>query len=101
MAPWALRLAYPFRWFYNVLNAVEYFRDASLPEGLSPDSRMGDAIERIREQRQPDGTWMQARRHPGRVWFEVDVPAGQSSKWLTLSGRRVLEWWDASSRTPR
>jgi hypothetical protein len=40
--------------------------------------------------------WLQARRHPGRVWFEVDVPAGEPSKWLTLSGMRVLDWWDAS-----
>lgn len=43
-------------------------------------------------------TWLQARRHPGRVWFEVDVPAGEPSKWLTLCGTRVLEWWDAAQR---
>ena len=48
-------------------------------------------------ERQPDGTWLQARRHPGRVWFEVDVPAGEPSKWLTLSGTRVLQWWDFSA----
>lgn len=94
VAPWALRFAYPFRWFYNVLNATDYFREASLLDGSPPDSRMADAVERIREQRQPDGTWLQARRHPGRVWFEVDVPAGEPSKWLTFYGRRVLEWWD-------
>lgn len=96
VAPWALRLAYPFRWFYNVLNAAEYFREASLVDGTTPDPRMADAIERIREQRQPDGTWLQARRHPGRVWFEVDVPAGEPSKWLTLLGKRVLDWWEGA-----
>ena len=26
---------------------------------------------------------------------EVDVPEGQPSKWLTLSGTRVLDWWGA------
>ena len=46
--------------------------------------------------RQADGSWLQARRHPGRVWFEVDVPAGQPSKWLTLYGTRVLAWWDTA-----
>jgi uncharacterized RmlC-like cupin family protein len=76
VAPWALRLAYPFRWFYSVLHAAEYFREASLLDDTPPDPRMADAIERIREQRRPDGTWAQARRHPGRAWFEVDVPAG-------------------------
>ena len=99
VAPWALRFAYPFRWFYNVLNAAEYFREASLLDGTPPDPRMADAIERIREARQPDGTWLQARRHPGRVWFEVDVPAGEPSKWLTLYGTRVLEWWDGAPQT--
>ncbi|MFP3881957.1 MAG: squalene cyclase [Actinomycetota bacterium] len=96
VALWALRFAYPFRWFYNVLNAAEYFRAASLVRDNPPDPRMGDAIERIREQRQPDGTWLQARRHPGRVWFEVDVPAGEPSKWVTLLGTRVLKWWDGA-----
>jgi hypothetical protein len=28
------------------------------------------------------------------VWFEVDVPPGEPSKWLTLHGTRVLAWWD-------
>ncbi len=52
---------------------------------------MADAIDIIRSARQPDGTWLQA----GRVWFEVDIPAGEPSKWLTLNGIRVLDWWDA------
>jgi len=95
IAPWVTRFAYPFRWFYSVLNAADHFRASSLLDGGSPDPRMGEAIEAIRSERQPDGTWLQARRHPGRVWFEVDVPAGEPSKWLTLSGARVLTWWDA------
>ncbi|WP_374202972.1 squalene cyclase [Saccharothrix sp. S26] len=95
VAPWVTRFAYPFRWFYSVLNAADYFRRASLLDGTPPDPRMADAIELIRDQRQPDGTWLQARRHPGRVWFEVDAPAGEPSKWLTLHATRVLDWWDA------
>lgn len=98
VAPWADRFAYPFRWFYSVLNAAEYFRQVALLDGATPDPRMADAIELIRGARQLDGTWLQARRHPGRVWFEVDVPPGQPSKWLTLYGTRVLAWWD--SQTP-
>lgn len=94
VAEWVERFAHPFRWVYSVLNATEYFRAAALHDGGPPDPRMSDAIEMVRSARQPDGTWLQARRHPGRVWFEVDVPAGEPSKWLTFFGTRVLVWWD-------
>ena len=97
LAPWVDRFAYPFRWFYNVLNAAEYFRQVSLLDGVRPDPRIADAIELIRAARQPDGTWLQAGRHPGRVWFEVDVPVGEPSRWLTLFGTRVLAWWDSET----
>jgi hypothetical protein len=30
------------------------------------------------------------------VWFEVDVPSGEPSMWLTLHGGRVLAWWDGA-----
>jgi hypothetical protein len=96
VAYWVSRFAYPFRWFYSVLNAAEYFREASLLEDQSPDPRMSEAIEQIRAARQPDGTWIQERRHPGRVWFEVDVDAGEPSKWLTYYGTNLLQWWAAS-----
>lgn len=98
VAPWVNRFAYPFRWFYSVLHATSYFRAASLHDGTAPDPRMADAIEQIRAARRPDGTWLQERRHPGRVWFEIDVPAGEPSKWLTFHATRVLEWWDGSGR---
>jgi hypothetical protein len=58
---------------------------------------MTAAIEMIRAARHPDGTWIQERRHAGRVWFEVDVPAGERSKWLTFFATRVLYWWDRAS----
>ncbi|OLM27621.1 hypothetical protein Ae717Ps2_7297 [Pseudonocardia sp. Ae717_Ps2] len=42
-----------------------------------------------------DGWWVQGRRDPGEMWFEVDVPPGEPSPWLTLYGTRILAWWDA------
>jgi hypothetical protein len=96
VGPWATRFAYPFRWSYSVLNAADYFRAACLFEDRPPDKRMTEAIELIRAARQPDGTWIQAGRLPGRVWFEVDVPAGEPSKWLTFYATRVLNWWEAA-----
>jgi hypothetical protein len=97
VAAWVDRFGYPFRWSYNVLNAAEYFRQASQLDGVGPDPRMADAIELVRAAKQPDGTWLQAGRHPGRVWFEVDASAGEPSKWLTLFGTRVLAWWEAET----
>jgi hypothetical protein len=97
VAEWVNRYAYPFRWFYSVLNSAEYFRQAALLDGGQPDPRMAEAIEMIRAARHPDGTWIQERRHPGRVWFEVDVPVGEPSKWLTFFATRVLDWWDRAS----
>ncbi|WP_414639176.1 squalene cyclase [Actinophytocola sp.] len=93
VGPWATRFRYPFRWCYSVLNAAEYFRQAALFDGVRPDPRMADAIELVRAARQPDGTWLQAGRLAGAEWFEVDAPAGEPSKWLTLFGTRVLDWW--------
>jgi hypothetical protein len=94
VAPWVDHFAYPFRWTYSVLNAADYFREATRFDGVAPDERMAEAIELIRATRQPDGTWLQGERKPGRVWFEIDAPAGEPSKWLTLFGSRVLTWWD-------
>jgi hypothetical protein len=95
VGPWTTLFAYPFRWIYTVLNAADYFRFAALPDNKPPDPRMAEAIEMIRAARRPDGTWLQARRHPGRVWFEVDVPEGAPSPWVTFYATRVLEWWDS------
>jgi hypothetical protein len=99
--PSVTRFAYPLRWVYTALNAADYFRAAALQDDTAPDPRLADAIEVIRAARQPDGTWIQEHRYPGRVWFETDVPPGEPSKWLTHLGTRLLDWWDASAPEPR
>lgn len=93
-------LAHPRRAYYNVLAAADYFRAAdcfrAAAEGAGPDPRMAEAIEVIRSQRQDDGTWLQGHRLDGDVWFHIDVPRGEPSKWVTLQATRVLEWWDSA-----
>ncbi|MET0829874.1 MAG: squalene cyclase [Microbacterium sp.] len=98
VGPWLTRFTYPVRADYSALKAIDYFREASLNDGTPPDPRMLEAVELIRAARQSDGTWLQGPRNPGRVWFEVDVPEGEPSKWLTFFATRALQWWD-SSRT--
>jgi hypothetical protein len=95
VGPWIEKFRYPHRWVYSVLNAADYFREAAAFDRIEPDPRMSDAVELIRAARRPDGTWLQNGPLPGRVWFDVDVPDGEPSKWLTLFGTRVLAWWDA------
>ena len=88
----------PFRWHYSALKAADYFLAAAQHDGVPPDPRLADAIGVIAAARRPDGTWVQEDRYPGRVWFEVDVPPGQPSKWLTFYGTRALQQWgDAMS----
>jgi hypothetical protein len=94
VGPWVTRFRYPFRWAFSALNALDYFRAAALHDGVGPDPRLADAVEVVRAARRADGTWLQDGRHPGRVWFEVDVPEGEPSKWLTFYATRVLDWWD-------
>ncbi|MEA5456186.1 squalene cyclase [Sinomonas sp. JGH33] len=96
VAPWVPTLAYPFRWRYSALRAVDYFRAASLQDGTPPDPRVGEAVELVRSARQDGGTWIQEQRFPGRAWFEADVPPGQPSPWLTFYGTRALAWWDGA-----
>jgi hypothetical protein len=96
VGPWIGHFTYPFRWFYSALHAMDYFRAASQHDGTPPDPRTADAIDLVRKACQPDGTWLQNEPFAGRVWFDVDVPEGQPSKWLTLSGTRVLRWYDSA-----
>ena len=87
---------FPNRHVYSALAALDYFRDAALLTGAVPDERVSDAVDLVRSKRQPDGAWLQEYRLAGRTWVDVDAPAGERSKWLTLIGTRVLDWWDSA-----
>lgn len=96
VVPDVTHLAYPFRWRYSALNALDHLRAAALHDGAAPDPRLAEAVESVRVARRPDGTWLQERRHPGRVWFDVDVPPGEPSPWVTFLALRVLDWWEGA-----
>lgn len=94
VGPWATRFASPFRWSYSAVRATDHLRAAALLDGSPPDPRAAGAVAVVRSARGSDGRWTQGGRPPGRQWFEVDVPPGEPSRWLTLVGTRVLRWWD-------
>jgi hypothetical protein len=84
-----LRLAHPPRWHYDVLRALDYFREVDAPR----DDRLSDAIGLLEEKRRPDGRWNLEHRYRGQVFFEMER-LGQPSKWNTLRALRVLRWWN-------
>ena len=92
-----LELLHPSRWRYDVLRALDHFRDAASLTSARPDPRLGDAVDWLRSRRSPDGTWPLDRTLPGRTWFDVDEGVGRPSPWVTLKALRVLAWVDAPS----
>ncbi|GAA3169726.1 hypothetical protein GCM10010531_23530 [Blastococcus jejuensis] len=91
--PGYLAFSFPPRWHYDVLRALDYFRDA----GGAPDERMAEAVALVRDRQQPDGTWLLEDTHPGAVHFPLEDGDGRPSRWNTLRALRVLRWHQRSS----
>ncbi|MDG4823568.1 hypothetical protein O7635_17075 [Asanoa sp. WMMD1127] len=90
-----LGFSFPFRWHYDVLRALDYFRAT----GQAPDARIGEALDLVRDKQQPDGTWPLENTHPGLVYFSLEAGDGQPSRWNTLRATRVLGWAAGQSAT--
>ncbi len=88
-------LFFPTRWHYDILRALDYFRDA----GAAPDERMTEAIELLESKRDTDGRFPLEYTYPGEVFFELADGEGKPSRWNTLRALRVLRWWDEGRRT--
>ncbi len=84
-----LQCSFPTRWHYDVLRALEYFREAGDP----PDQRIDEAIQLLQSKQQPDGTWLLENTHSGSVHFTLEDGDGQPSRWNTLRALRVLRWY--------
>ena len=88
-----LQFSFPTRWNYDVLRALEYFREAGDP----PDQRVDEAIQLLRSKQQSDGTWLLENTHPGKVHFALENGDGRPSRWNTLRALRVLQWADQAT----
>jgi hypothetical protein len=88
-----LNFAFPPYWTYDVLRALEYFRES----GGSPDPRLAEAIDVVRSQRRDDGRWVAGRPWRGQVFFALDAPQGEPSRWNTLRALRVLRWYEGDT----
>ncbi|NND32665.1 MAG: hypothetical protein HKN76_08750 [Saprospiraceae bacterium] len=81
-----LRFAYPRRWRYDILSALDYFQHA----GIKWDSRLQMAMDTLMRKRNKDGTWNLNAKHPGQTHFDMET-AGKPSRWNTLRALRVLQ----------
>lgn len=88
-----LRFSWPVRWHYDVLRALEYFRNV---DG-EPDTRLDEAAELLRSKQQADGTWLLENTHPGKVHFELEDGDDRPSRWNTLRALRFLSWYERSA----
>ena len=79
-------ISYPPRWRYDILRAMDYFRDA----GVKYDNRMDDAVNLILSKRRNDGSWPVQAKHAGKVHFDMEKNGGQS-RWNTLRVLRVFK----------
>lgn len=84
--PDMLRFAFPPRWKYNILRALDYFRAVGVPW----DRRMADALAVVLSKRRADGRWTLPAPHPGQVHFAMEE-TGRPSRWVTLIALRVLK----------
>jgi hypothetical protein len=88
-SPEFLQLAFPPRYRYNILRALDYFRSTGLP----PDPRMRDAIHILESKRQPEGRWLLEASWDESLSFAWPEPVNQPSRWITLIAERVLRWY--------
>jgi hypothetical protein len=91
--PAFLELAFPPRYHYDVLRALDYFRAAD----VQPDARIQDAVQFIESRRQADGRWLLGRAYDEALPFPWGESVGEPSRWNTLRVLRVLRWWEQTT----
>jgi len=88
--PAFLELAFPPRYHYDVLRALDYFRAAN----IRPDERISDAVHFLESRRQADGRWLLDRAYDEALALPFGESAGKPSRWNTLRALRVLRWYE-------
>jgi len=88
--PGFLELAFPPRYHYDVLRALDYLRAAN----VQPDTRIDDAVRVIESKQQADGRWVLDRAYDEALAVPVGESTGEPSRWNTLRALRVLRWYE-------
>ncbi|MEO7913547.1 MAG: hypothetical protein ABIV47_28175 [Roseiflexaceae bacterium] len=90
------QFSFPTGYYYDVLRGLEYLRST----GITPDTRMTEAIDLVASKRDANGRWPLENVHPDhlvgrRLDAEEGAAEGRPSRWNTLRALRVLEWYSA------
>jgi hypothetical protein len=94
--PVFIRFAFPPRWHYDILRALDHFQAVNAPRY----DRLAEAIEIVRSTRREDGRWSLQKQWTGKTYSEMER-LGVPSRWNTLRALRVLKWWDGRSARRR
>lgn len=85
-----LELAFPPRYRYDILRALDYFRSS----GVRPDARMSEPVHMLESKRQADGRWLLERSYGEGLAIPLGELVGEPSRWNTLRALRVLRWYE-------
>lgn len=85
------RFSFPTYWYYDVLRALDYWRDHPW------DDRLLEAVEVV-QTKAVHGRWRLQNPHRGRTWVDMEE-VGHPSRMVTLRALRVLKWADQPSKT--
>lgn len=85
-----LKFAFPPRYHYDVLRALDYLRDS----GAQPDPRIRDAVHVVESRQQADGRWLLDCSHDEALALPFGEAVGEPSRWNTLRALRVLRWYE-------
>src|SRR5215510_12478747 len=66
-----LQFAFPPRYHYDVLRALDYFRSADGVDAIGPDPRLADAVNLVESKRQADGRWLLDRAYDEALGLPV------------------------------
>lgn len=89
-SPDFLKLAYPPRYYYDVLRGLDHLRAT----GFKPDARLDEAIRLVRDRRQSDGRWLLEESYTESLALPFPEKTGEPSRWITLRALRVLRWFE-------
>lgn len=87
-----LEFAFPPRYHYDVLRALDYFRAAD----VQPDVRMADAIRIVQSKQQADGWWLLDASYDEALAVTLNELVKTPGRWNTLRALRVLSWYGQS-----
>jgi hypothetical protein len=98
--PAFLELAFPPRYHYDILRALDYFRNAGADSDVRPDARIREAVHIIETRRQADGRWLLDRSYDEALAVPTGESVGDPSRWNTLRALRVVRWYQQPHHQP-